>query len=138
MADFLKFIPSIIINEGFISKDKNDKGGLTIWGLTKVADAKWKGWDLVNQYIAKNPVYPYGLNEVKDTLYQMARPYYKVEYWDSIRADEINSQMVADQYCDIGIIQGVPTSIHNMQDSVGIPRASNVSDDLINKLNAEI
>lgn len=138
MADFLKFIPSIITDEGFKTNDKNDSGGLTIWGLTKVADSKWKGWDLVNQCIAKNPIYPHGLDAIKSQLWDLAVPFYKTKYWDVIRADEIDSQILANKYCDIGIIQGVPTSIHNMQDTFGVSRSSNVTNELLSKLNEQI
>ena len=138
MADFLKFIPSIITDEGFRSKDKKDSGGLTIWGLTKVADPKWEGWDLVTQCILKNPVYPYDLDLVKEQLWQMAIPYYKKVYWDPIRADEIESQILADKYCDIGVVQGIPTAIHNMQDVFGVERSSKVTDELLIKLNEQL
>jgi lysozyme family protein len=134
MADYLQFIPIVLENEGFRSDDEGDSGGLTIWGLTKVADGRWEGWQLVNQYIAKNPVYPHGLDEVKDELKQMAIPWYKAKYWDVIRGDEINNQDVANSICDEEV-NGGSEGIILAQKTEGLPVTGKMDDKTLNALN---
>jgi len=134
MADFLKFIPEVLDNEGFRSNDTNDSGGLTIWGLTKVADGKWQGWQLVNQYITKNPVYPHGLDDAKQTLRLLAIPYYKAKYWDVVRADEINNQDIANKIADTDVNTGTE-AVKLAQQVAGLPITGKVDDALINYLN---
>ena len=134
MADFLKFIPKVFENEGFICDDPGDAGGLTIWGLTLVADGNWSGWQLVKKYIAKNPAYPHGLDDVKEQLRQMAVPYYKSKYWDVVRGDEINNQEVAEKIADTDVNTGTQ-AVKLAQEVAGLPVTGKVDDNLIKYLN---
>ena len=136
MANFLEFIPTVLENEGFRSNDKNDSGGLTIWGLTKVADGKWKGWELVDKYIAKNPVYPHGLDVVKEELKQMATPWYKEKYWDMVRGDEINSQETANRIADTYVNTGT-MGITLAQRALDLFETGKMNDITLKKLNNE-
>ncbi|HEX9062310.1 MAG TPA: glycosyl hydrolase 108 family protein, partial [Clostridia bacterium] len=109
---------------------------LTIWGLTKVADGKWNGWTLVNQYVAKNPVYPHGLDAIKEELKQLAIPYYKTKYWDAVRGDEINSQEIANKLADTDTNTGT-VAIKLAQKVAGMPETGKIDDRLINYINNE-
>ena len=135
MADYKLFIPGVLEDEGFISNDAADKGGLTIWGLTKVADKDWEGWKIVDGYIKKNPAYPHGLSAEKEQLKQLAIPYYKTKYWDKVRGDEIKSQLVAKELADEAINAGIGAAIKTAQTVTGFNSNGEMSNDLINNLN---
>lgn len=82
MADFEKvFTETIIPNEGKYSNDKNDSGGETVYGLTRKDDKDWGGWAIVDKYKDKTQL-PF------TTLQMMAKPYYKIKYWDFMQLDK--------------------------------------------------
>ena len=138
MANFNLFIPKVFEDEGFRSNDNNDPGGLTIWGLTKVADAVWKGWKIVDACIKSNPIYPHGLDAHKEELKQLAIPYYKQKYWDKVRADEIESQELAEQIVDEAVNAGIGEAIKGTEEITGEPIDGKMDNNLIDNLNNKL
>lgn len=113
MADFYS-VPQEIVKdwEGKYSNDKNDPGAETVWGLTRVADASWPGWPIVNTY-KSSAGYPSNLPF--DRLFTLALPFIKKRYWDVMRLDYCSNQHLANILFDISLNMGSGTATKYLQ-----------------------
>ena len=104
MANISQAFKDIVIpSEGVYSNDKADTGGETVYGIARNIDKDWD-WGLVDYYKTQ-PNFPNNLNNPK--ILASAESYYKKNYWDKMRLDEIKSQKVATEMFDIGINMGI-------------------------------
>lgn len=99
--------------EGFYSNDKNDPGGETVFGLTRVADLDWEGWAIVDRHNGNHRKMPY------DVLRAMAMPYYKRKYWDFAQLDKFPIE-VAYQMFDIGVNMGKGIAVRFLQRTLNV------------------
>ena len=117
MADFVKYFPLLLTNEGGYVFDPHDPGGETWRGIAREFNAKWAGWPLLDAYKAKAGwpadcrVYP--RNKLATTILLkdnalpgLVRSFYQNQYWDCLNLSGINSQSIASQLCDIGVNSG--------------------------------
>lgn len=76
--DFDKALKFVLKWEGFISDDPNDKGGLTIWGISARShkDAVFEMKRLIEQ-------------EDKDKAFEICKKIYKNVYWDKMGCDKL-------------------------------------------------
>ncbi len=89
MAQFDKAIEKVLVNEGGYVNDPSDRGGETNYGISKRS---------------------YPNVDIKNLTVVGAKEIYKRDYWDRLRADEINSQQVAFELFDTAVNMGVRTS----------------------------
>ncbi len=94
MADFNKAIEKTLINEGGYIDDPSDKGGETKFGISKRA---------------------YPDVDIKNLTINGAKTIYKRDYWDKIKADDINSQAVANDLFDTAVNMGARTASKILQ-----------------------
>lgn len=110
MADMNKLIPFLLKWEGGYSNHKADSGGATMKGITIAtyrAYCKAKG--MPEPTVKK--LKAVSMEEWKDIL--------KTLYWDKFKADDINSQSVANICVDWIWMSGT-TAIKNVQRIVGV------------------
>lgn len=110
MADINKLIPFLLKWEGGYSNHKADRGGATMKGITIAtyrAYCKAKG--LPEPTIKR--LKGVSMEEWKDIL--------RTLYWDKFRADDINSQSVANICVDWAWMSG-KTAIKNVQRILGV------------------
>jgi len=126
-------------NEGGWQNDPEDTGNNRAgWGTYKgLASAKqpgWKGWPIIAAEIAKKLPQPvYGskayrawsreLNaalEAIEPLQSLADSYYKANFWDVNRLDEIRSQGAANHIYDHGVNRGTGTAAILLQKVLGV------------------
>ena len=88
MADFDVAIPKLLKKEGGLSNDKNDRGGLTKYGI---AQKFYPTLDIAN------------LTE------ENAKSIYRRDYWNPLRLDEIESQTKAELLFESGVNFGITT-----------------------------
>jgi len=90
MADFNLAIGKTLAHEGGakFTDDPTDRGGATKYGISQRA---------------------YPDLDIRNLTEQQARDIYKRDYWDRIRADEINSQAMAENIFDTCVNMGVRT-----------------------------
>ena len=98
MAIFENAIEKTLVNEGGYINDVNDKGGETKFGISKRA---------------------YPNEDIKNLTTDKAKEIYKNDYWDKLRADEIDSQSVASDLFDTAVNMGVRTASKLIQSCVG-------------------
>jgi len=118
-AKFKDAINKTLISEGGYVNDPQDRGGETNFGISKRA---------------------YPDVDIKNLTVAGAKEIYKRDYWDRVRADEINSQEIANGLFDTAVNMGVRTASKLLQACVdahpdGI--IGNVSIQKINSMDTE-
>ena len=94
MKRFEKFIPIIFKNEGFLSNDKYDSGGLTKYGISQTS---------------------YPNLDIKNLTKEQAEQIYKKDYYDRIKADLIENELLALHLFDMAVNAGVGRAIRMLQ-----------------------
>ena len=99
MADFLPAFEAMIVNEGgyVLHNVPGDRGGMTYAGIARNMNPQWPGWSLID---AK-----------QDVPAQMVRDFYKVNFWDNIRGDELQHQAIAQSIFDFHVNTGRPARV---------------------------
>ena len=109
MADFEIAYPVFIDNEGgfVLTNNKNDLGKLTFAGISQRFWPKWAGWVHI-------------LNNREDLAIPLVKPFYKKEFWDYVKADQIDNQEIAFTIVDFAINGGRKTSGRLAQKVIGV------------------
>ena len=96
MADFVPAFEAMIKNEGgyVLHNVPGDRGGMTYAGIARNMQPNWPGWPLIDR--------------AQDVPAQLVRDFYKREFWDNIRGDELAHQAVAQAIFDFQVNAGRP------------------------------
>lgn len=94
MADFLPAFEAMIANEGgyVLHQVEGDRGGMTYAGIARNMNPNWPGWAVIDE----------GGTPSAD----MVRHFYRVQFWNPICGDEIQSQEVAQAIFDFHVNAG--------------------------------
>lgn len=108
MADFSPAFESMIKNEGGyqLHTVAGDRGGMTYAGIARNAWPSWAGWRDLDH------------GETPDT--ELVRQFYKVNFWDRVRGDDIADQRIARTLFDFAVNAGVGTAIKLAQLVAGV------------------
>lgn len=133
MADFLIAHKRGAKNEGGYSNVTGDTGGETYAGVARRYHPNWTGWAIVDKHrpLKRNDY----INDPK--LKQLILDFYKKEFWDRLRGDEIKFQAVADEIYDDAINTNHTQAVKKAQRNYGLPETGRMSQQLLNKLNNE-
>lgn len=96
---FNRCVDVVFKNEGILSDDLNDPGGLTKYGISHAA-------------------YPH--LDVKNLTIDEAKEIYHKDYWLPVRGDEIEDENIALQIFDFAVNAGVKRSIMTAQRLCGV------------------
>ena len=101
MADFDEAIDKTLAHEGGdkFTSDPTDRGGDTKYGISKRA---------------------YPELDIKSLTQSKAKQIYKRDYWDKVKADQINSQLIAENIFDTAVNMGVRTASRMAQEVLDI------------------
>jgi lysozyme family protein len=109
MAEFEPCYEKVIRLEGGYNLHEvaGDRGGMTYAGIARNFWPKWAGWGKIDagEYDAK--------------LTSMVRAFYKKEYWDKMRGDQIVSQQIAYHIYAFSINAGRKAAVRLAQRVVG-------------------
>ena len=107
MADYEKAYKIMLKHEGGYVNDPDDRGGETYKGVARKFNSKWEGWSRIDEHKSA-PDFPKSLDS-DQTLENMIKGFYESLYWDKIKGDEIQSQLVAESMFDYGVNAGPST-----------------------------
>jgi lysozyme family protein len=114
------------INEGGYANDGSDRGGETWKGIARKMHPQWEGWSFVDWY-KKHPGFPSVLNK-SDRLEELRKSFYKINFWDQIKGDELLFQEIANQIYDDAVNTSPVPAIRKAQNA-----AFGLSEDLKEK-----
>lgn len=101
MASFQEAHPEIIRIEGGykLVNIPGDRGGQTYAGISRRSNPHWAGWALIDSQGEKIPHLP-----------AIADDFYRRQYWDAIRGDQIEDQRVATAIYSCAVLSGQRTA----------------------------
>lgn len=103
-------------NDKLLHKNKGEIG-LTFFGIYEGAHPKWKGWNIIKRYLEFTPDIKQCskiLANVTD-LNKLVCEFYKEEFWDKARLNEINSQKIADEIFVFGVNANMKVAVIKAQ-----------------------
>ena len=107
MANYKLMIPWIKRWEGGWSNDKDDSGGCTMAGVTIKTFQQYYGKDQTCE-------------DLKHITEQQWEHIFKTGYWDKMKADDINSQQVAELVVQMAWGSGPVTTTKRIQKLLGV------------------
>lgn len=125
----------LVYDERGYVNDPDDSGGETYLGVTRRDHPNAKMWDIIDG-IKKQ----YGLSGINNRLKNIpiineeAKRIYKIQYWDAIKLDELNSKTLTHQIFDHAVNAGVGSAISLAYELVGLPKSTKFSNVLLNRL----
>jgi len=116
MAKFKEAYDKTMGHEGGYVNDPTDAGGETYKGISRKYNPSWGGWKVIDGQ--KNSVsFPGCLNSNYELQAEVEK-FYKANYWDVNRLDEVASQAVANEMFDTGVNMGVGRAGNFLQQSL--------------------
>lgn len=102
MAEFNPAFEKMIRNEGGykLHHVSGDKGGQTFAGIARNYHPGWSGWRLIDADDLDNP-----------DLTARVRDFYKENYWDRVKGDDIAKQKTAETLFDFAVNAGYRTAV---------------------------
>lgn len=104
-----------------LHKNKNENG-LTFMGIYEVAHPNWQGWGQVRAAISA-----YGDLEKAsialyndDALIEKVKIFYKKEFWDKMRLDEVDSELKACELFVFGVNVDTAPAVRVLQRLLGV------------------
>lgn len=126
-------------NEGLWQNLPSDRGNGpegygTFAGVASKIHPRWKGWPIIAAEIAKKPPQPeYGTKAYKEwvkelnsvltanaELMQQVETFYKVNFWDVLKLDDLRSQGTANHCYDCAVNRGTGTAAILLQKILGV------------------
>lgn len=93
--------------------NQNDRGGETFKGIARRFWASWRGWAIID-HLKKSPGFPQTA-ERNPELSRLVREFYKVNFWDPLRLDQVKFQPVQNELFDTAVNCGVSTAARFFQ-----------------------
>jgi len=124
MADFNPAFEKMLHDEGGmqLTNIPGDRGGMTYAGIARNANPDWAGWQFIDR---------------KDfgSATQLVREFYKVNFWDRIRGDELTNQAIAETIFNFAVNTGVGVASKLAQLIVGVTPDGAIGAKTVERLN---
>jgi lysozyme family protein len=124
MADFAPAFEKMIHDEGGyqLTDIPGDRGGQTYAGIARKPNPDWAGWQFIDR---------------KDfgSATPLVREFYKLNFWDRVRGDELTNQAIAETIFNFGVNTGTGVAIKLAQLIVGITPDGSIGPKTIERLN---
>jgi lysozyme family protein len=124
MADFAPAFEKMIRDEGGykLTNIPGDRGGMTYAGIARKPNPQWAGWEFVDQQ-------DFG------SATELVRNFYKSNFWDRIRGDEIANQAIAETIFNFSVNTGIGVAVKLAQLIVGTAPDGAVGPKTLERLN---
>lgn len=107
-------ISKTLETEGYYVNDKLDSGGETYCGIARNSNPNWKGWKIVDAHK------PLKWNQkIQDSeLERLVIEIYDSKYYQPIKADRIDSDMIRTHLYDMGVNAGTGAAVKLLQKAI--------------------
>lgn len=112
MAFFKQAYKEVMNIEGGYVNDPNDSGGETYKGIARNRHPSWHGWRIIDSLKGKN--FPSNLSD-NISLQNYVEGFYKTEFWDKMRLDEVVDYSIARELFDTGVNMGCGVAVEFLQ-----------------------
>ena len=117
--DVRDIIKSTISIEGGYVNDPNDRGGETIFGISRNNFPNWEGWARVDQFAHKNTEIGISRLESCADIMSMAIDFYLNEFFKPNKLHMLDKELGKVLF-DIGVNQGLKTSAKHLQKTINL------------------
>ena len=123
MSDFALAYEATMLNEGGykLHKVEGDRGGQTYAGIARKSWPNWHGWGLIDA------------GQVPDA--EQVRQFYRLNFWQPLRLDEVQHQRTAAAIYDFGVNAGPVLAVKLAQIVVGTTPDGRVGPKTLQALN---
>lgn len=126
MSDFKIAFDITNGHEGGYANVSGDNGGETYKGVARNFHPTWKGWEIVDRIKKAHPgVTRKELDELlkEDAqLQELVYSFFKANFWDVMRLDEIAFQDIANELYDSGVNFGITPVVRRLQEAINVTR----------------
>lgn len=129
MADFQKAYEKTAKYEGGYSNSKADRGGETYAGISRKNFPNWVGWSFLDTKKTKKT------NHKFFELDTQVQAFYRAEFWDKIKGDDIVDQSVANNVYDFSVNSGVNRASRYTQQIIGVTQDGVIGNKTVAELN---
>jgi lysozyme family protein len=139
MGNFLQSLKITGGNEGGYSNNPNDHGGETYAGIARKFWPNWPGWEHVDKIKTSGITTPHGIDIVakQDTILQnWVNAFYKQNFWDVNKLDQVLDQRVCDTIYDFGVNSGTGEAAKILQNVIGVHADGIIGPATISAVNA--
>ena len=125
MSNFAKSMQILMrleFNNPSLALHKNEtEAGLTFMGIYECAYPDFKGWDIVKQVLkGKSPKEASVILYNNSDLVALVYEFYKKEFWDKMRLDEVESDLKASEIFCFGVNVGTKAAIKLTQTMLNV------------------
>jgi lysozyme family protein len=119
MADFRTSYAIVRQNEGGYANNPNDRGGETYKGIARKFWEAWQGWKIIDSYKPFIKNFEAKLEE-DEPLQAHVFAFFKANFWNQLRLDDVNSQEIANELFDTAVNMSVHTAGEFLQRSLNV------------------
>lgn len=119
MANFNPAYDITMSHEGKWVNNPNDRGGETYKGIARNFHPTWTGWPIIDRMKAVVG-FPGNLRSIQHTLEPHVRSFYKAQFWDAMRLDQVQFQYIANEMFDTGVNMGTAAAVADLQRALNI------------------
>jgi len=124
MADFNPAFEKMIHDEGGyqLTNIPGDRGGMTYAGIARKPNPDWAGWEFIDR---------------KDfgSATPLVREFYKSNFWDRVRGDELTNQAIAETIFNFAVNTGIGVASKLAQLIVGTTPDGAIGPKTLERLN---
>jgi lysozyme family protein len=115
MADFLTAYKRTSRYEGGYANDAADRGGETYKGIARKMHPNWQGWVIIDAYKKDHGQLKRGAIINDPRLDDMVIEFYRREFWNKVRGDDVKDQDLANMLYDDAVNTGPKPAIKKLQ-----------------------
>lgn len=145
MANFNESFRITFEKEGGYCNNPNDKGGETIFGISRRYHPEWAGWnavDMTKQFcVAEEGTKEFNeelTNHLKlnGTIQKQKLEFYKDKFWNVLKLDDVKNQKIANAIFDASVNHDPADAAKMAQNALGICADGIVGSKTIEALNS--
>jgi len=125
--NFEKAFKDLIHVEGGYVNHPNDPGKETYKGVSRVYHPNWLGWSIIDKH-KPHSLFPRIL-EIDDSLKNLVKNFYKIEYWDSVLGDKVSEieSPIASELFDTAVNMGPERAVIFLQRALNVLNTKNTT-----------
>jgi lysozyme family protein len=118
MANFHEAHRITAHHEGGYAHNPKDTGGETLFGVARKHWPDWPGWPHLDR-LKTLPGFP-GTANSSAQLKALAAQFYKQNFWDVFRLDQVHNQAIANEVFDTAVNMGVAVAAQFLQRAINV------------------